>query len=82
MGETQPDGRLSDAAGGRAVGGLAARLSLKRFAQDDRGTTAIEYGLIAALVFLVIVTSVTAFGNKTTTLMNTVSAAIGGAIAP
>jgi Flp pilus assembly pilin Flp len=38
--------------------------------------------LIAALVFLVIVTSVTAFGNKTTTLMNTVSAAIGGAIAP
>ena len=39
-----------------------------------------EYGLICALIFLVIVTSVTAFGNKTTNIMNTVSAAIGAAI--
>ncbi len=66
---------------------MAARLSLARrsvsqFWADRRGTTAIEYGLIVALVFLVIVTSVTAFGNKTTNLINRVSVAIGAAIGP
>ncbi|QUD90885.1 Flp family type IVb pilin [Phenylobacterium montanum] len=55
-------------------------MSLKAFLADERGTTAVEYGLICALIFLVIVTSVSAFGNKTTNMMNTVSAAIGGAI--
>ncbi|WP_249138114.1 Flp family type IVb pilin [Phenylobacterium montanum] len=59
---------------------MASRLSLKAFLADERGTTAVEYGLICALIFLVIVTSVSAFGNKTTNMMNTVSAAIGGAI--
>ncbi|MCE3288643.1 MAG: Flp family type IVb pilin [Caulobacter sp.] len=47
---------------------------------DESGATAIEYGLIAALIFLVIVTSVTAFGNKTTGVMESVSAAIDAAI--
>lgn len=36
--------------------------------------------MIAALVFLVIVTSVTAFGNKTTEKMQYVSDAVAGAI--
>jgi pilus assembly protein Flp/PilA len=53
---------------------------LKRFARDERGATAIEYGLIAAVVFLVIITSVTAFGNKTTTIIGDVSTAVDGAI--
>jgi pilus assembly protein Flp/PilA len=61
---------------------LAARLSLKRFTRDERGTTAVEYGIIVALVFLVIVSSVTAFGTKTTNIMNSVSTAIGHAIGP
>jgi len=56
------------------------RFSLKRFWSDERGATAIEYGLIAALVFLVIVTAVTTFGNKTTGVMESVSAAIDAAI--
>jgi len=47
---------------------------------DQRGTTAVEYGLIAGLVFLVIVTSVTAFGNKTTGVMGDVATAIDEAI--
>ncbi len=50
------------------------------FLQDERGATAIEYGLICALIFLVIVTSVTAFGAKTTTMYGKISSAIGGAI--
>ena len=36
--------------------------------------------MIGALVFLVIVTTVTQFGNKTTGIMSKVSAAVGGAI--
>ena len=48
-----------------------------RFGRDERGATSIEYGMIAALIFLVIVTSVTAFGNKTTTTFGKISTAIG-----
>jgi len=36
-----------------------------RFWRDESGATAIEYGLIVALIFLAIVSSVTTFGNKT-----------------
>ncbi|MDO9474584.1 MAG: Flp family type IVb pilin [Caulobacter sp.] len=53
---------------------------LKAFRRDESGATAIEYGMIASLVFLVIVTSVTAFGNKTTEKMQYVSDAVAGAI--
>lgn len=59
---------------------MALRLRLKAFWANQSGATAIEYGLIAALIFLVIVTSVTAFGNKTTGIMDTVSTAIDAAI--
>ena len=37
---------------------------LKPFLQDESGATAIEYGLIAALMFLVCVTAVYAFGDS------------------
>ena len=53
---------------------------IRRFLGNRRGTTAVEYGLIAGLIFLVIVTSVTAFGNKTTGVMNDVATAIDEAI--
>lgn len=56
------------------------RFRLNAFLREESGATAIEYGLIAALIFLVIVTSVTAFGNKTTGIMDTVTAAIDAAI--
>ncbi len=36
---------------------------LHRFSGDESGVTAIEYGLIAALVSLGIITSVTAIGT-------------------
>ena len=80
MGKAPANVGLPDAAGRRAAGRLAVRLRLNAFLRDERGATAIEYGLIAALIFLVIVTSVTAFGNKTTGIMDTVSAAIDAAI--
>ena len=61
---------------------MAARFDLNDFWADERGATAIEYGLIGAMVFLVIITSVTAFGNKASNVMikatNAVGTAIGG----
>jgi pilus assembly protein Flp/PilA len=47
-----------------------------RFARDDSGATAIEYGLIAGLVAVVIVTAVTTVGTKLTNTFNKVSNAL------
>lgn len=35
-----------------------------RFAKDESGATAIEYGLIVALIAVVIITAVSALGGK------------------
>ncbi len=37
---------------------------IERFAHDESGATAIEYGLIAGLISIVILTAVTAVGTK------------------
>ncbi|QSF54611.1 Flp family type IVb pilin [Brevundimonas fontaquae] len=39
------------------------RRLIGRFLRNESGTTAIEYGLICALIFLAIVTSVSALAN-------------------
>ena len=78
MGKTKPDVGLSDAAGGRTAGRLAARFALA-FARDERGATSIEYGLIVSLIFLVAVSAMTAFGNRSTTIFNTALNAINSA---
>lgn len=39
------------------------RRLIGRFLRDENGATAIEYGLICALIFLAIVTSVSALAN-------------------
>jgi len=36
----------------------------KRFVRDEEGVTAIEYGLIAALIAVAIITAVTAVGTR------------------
>ena len=38
---------------------------IRRFLRDERGATAIEYGLIAALISVVIIAGVRAVGSKT-----------------
>ena len=43
---------------------------------DERGATAIEYGLIAALIAVVIITAVTAVGTSLSTTFTTVSASV------
>jgi pilus assembly protein Flp/PilA len=48
-------------------------LSLKKFVRDDSGATAIEYGLIASLIAVVIIGAVTTVGNKLTSTFTEVS---------
>lgn len=45
-----------------------------RFLKDESGATAIEYGLIAALVAVVLVTALTAMGAKLGGTFDAVSA--------
>ena len=46
---------------------------IKRFAKDEDGATAIEYGLIAALIAVAIIGAVTALGNSLSTEFNTIN---------
>ena len=43
-----------------------------RFLKDERGATAIEYGLIAALIAVALVVGATAFGTEVTGLFSDV----------
>jgi pilus assembly protein Flp/PilA len=52
---------------------------IPRFIKDESGVTAIEYGLIAALIAVVIITSVTLVGKSLSTKFTAVSTAINGA---
>jgi pilus assembly protein Flp/PilA len=53
--------------------------SLKRFFNDESGATAIEYGLIAALVAVAIITAVGLLGTNISTQFNTIATTIGAA---
>lgn len=50
---------------------------LKRFHQDEEGVTAIEYGLIAALIAVVIIVAVTSVGQN----LNAIFTLIAGKLA-
>ena len=52
---------------------------LMRFLKDEDGVTAIEYGLIAALIAVVIIVAVTAVGASLKTTFETVQGALDGA---
>ena len=51
---------------------------ITKFAKDESGATAIEYGLIAALIAVVIISAVTAMGTSMKTKFNAVAVAMGG----
>lgn len=52
---------------------------MKRFVKDESGATAIEYGLIAALVSVVIIGALGFVGNNLTNVFNTVASKLGNA---
>ncbi|APH70387.1 Flp family type IVb pilin [Aquibium oceanicum] len=50
-----------------------------RFAKDESGATAIEYGLIAALIAVAIMVGAQALGTSLNTKFNEISTAVDGA---
>lgn len=56
--------------------------NVKRFVREEEGVTAIEYGLIAALIAVVIIASVRLVGTSLSTIFGTVSSALTPAAAP
>jgi pilus assembly protein Flp/PilA len=44
--------------------------------RDDRGATAVEYGLMVALIAAVIVVTVTALGGKLNGIFSTISSSV------
>ena len=52
---------------------------LKHFCCDETGATAIEYGLIAALVSVAAIGALTAMGNSLQDMFNTVSSQLSTA---
>lgn len=49
-----------------------------RFAKDESGATAIEYGLIAALVAVAAIAGMTAVGNQLQALFTQIQQALAG----
>lgn len=49
---------------------------IKRFMKNEAGATAIEYGLIAALIAVVLIGAVSRLGNSVSGKFNTVSTAV------
>ena len=58
----------------RSVSKIFARLR-----QDESGATAIEYGLIAALIAAVIIVAVGLIGTNLNSTFNTIATNVGGA---
>ena len=52
---------------------------LRRFRVGEAGATAIEYGMIAALIFLVILVAVTAVGNASSSMWTRIATHVSGA---
>ncbi len=54
---------------------------IKAFCADESGATAIEYGLIAALVSVAAIGALTTMGNSLNTMFSTVSNSMNTAVA-
>lgn len=50
--------------------------TIKNFLREDEGVTAIEYGLIAALIAVIIIGAVTTIGTKLSTKFTTIGNAL------
>ena len=53
---------------------------MKKFLNDDSGATAIEYGLIAALVSVAAIGALTAMGGSLDAMFTAVSGALNSAV--
>lgn len=55
---------------------------IKRFMQDEEGATMVEYGLMVALIAVVVMVTVAILGTTLKDKFQTVATAVGGAGAP
>lgn len=55
---------------------------LQRFLRDEEGAAAIEYGLLAGLIAVAIVVTITAIGTNLNTVFGYVSTALAAVVAP
>ena len=51
---------------------------IERFIHEEEGATAVEYGLLAALIAVVIVVAVSAVGNRVCETFRRIATALGG----
>jgi pilus assembly protein Flp/PilA len=51
---------------------------VKRFIRDEEGAAAVEYGLLAALIAVVIVVAVSAVGSQVCQTFRTIAIRLGG----
>ncbi len=51
---------------------------MTQFIRDEQGATAIEYGLIAALIAVVIIGAITLVGTNLSSTFSTVASKLGG----
>jgi pilus assembly protein Flp/PilA len=51
---------------------------IKKFLKDEEGVTAIEYGLIAALIAVAVIATVTLVGNQLKTVFSQVQSGLAG----
>ncbi|MHB8529578.1 MAG: Flp family type IVb pilin [Caulobacteraceae bacterium] len=52
---------------------------IERMMTDESGATAVEYGLIVALIAVVIISAVTAVGTNLSATFNSVASSVGAA---
>ena len=57
----------------------ALLMSIKRFVKDEEGVTAIEYGLIAALIAVVIAGAVVIVGTQLNNVFTTIGTCLSSA---
>ena len=55
-------------------------MSIVRFVREEQGVTAIEYGLIAALIAVAIIVALQALGNSLSSNFGEVSSALDSAV--
>ena len=52
--------------------------AIKRFIRDEEGATAVEYGLLAALIAVVMVVAVSSVGNRVCETFRNIVTTLGG----
>jgi pilus assembly protein Flp/PilA len=69
----------SEVTGKPRKGSLSMQTLIFRFLKDESGPSAIEYGLIAALISVVCIVAMTAVGTNLNVVYTTISTALAGA---